>query len=103
MAQRGCVHSKLLARMVGELTAFKPAQACERQSFGAGSSEASGAILIAPLCTRTRVEQHGGDRKIEGGACLGFAILPIRAGDDVAPQIATTKDEMPPARVHRHI
>jgi len=59
--------------------------------------------VIAPLRAGPCVEQHRGDDKIEGGACLSVSTRPICADDDLIPQVATSKHEMPPSRVHRHI
>src|SRR6516165_3489563 len=76
---------------------------CERQSLRASYKLASFPIEIAPARASARIEENADDSEIEFGAGAGFSIRPIPNSGKVGPAVVTVHDEMPPARMKRHL
>ena len=83
--------------------AHEHVEARDRQPLGADIGFAGAAFLVAPLRAGARIEQHGDDGEVEGGAGHVGRRFPGGAVHHRVPAVMAAGSEMAPAGMERNV
>ena len=78
-------------------------EAGQSQSFRTADGRSGFGIAVAPRWTGAGIEEDADDGQIEFGPGAGRAIGPAGPVGDSSPAIVSIGDEVPPARMKRHV